>query len=102
MALRTIPEFLDPRTSGLTFSCLVTRVSSQKEDIRQALSCLGPVKADQTLDHEAQGRLLNAWSQTTNPHACAHDRPVYFRLSLDAVRRKLGRTRLGCGFENEG
>ena len=102
LALRAIPDFLDPRTSGLTFSRLVTRVRNQKEDLHQALSCLGAIKAGQLLDREAQGRLLNAWTQTTNPHACAHNRPVYFRLSLDEVRRKVGRTGLGCGFEKEG
>ena len=101
LALRAIPEFLDPRTSGLTFSRLVTRVRTQKEDLHQALSCLGAIKAGQVLDREAQGRLLNAWTQTANPHACAHNRPVYFRLSLDEVRRKVGRTGLGCGFEEE-
>ena len=102
LALRAIPDFLDPRTSGLTFSRLVTRVRTHKEDLHQALSCLGAIKAGQVLDREAQGRLLNAWTQTDNPHACAHNRPVYFRLSLDEVRRKVGRTGLGCGFEQDG
>ncbi len=102
LALRAIPDFLDPRMSGLTFSRLVTRVRTHKEDLHQALSCLGAIKAGQVLDREAQGHLLNAWTQTANPHACAHNRPVYFRLSLDEVRRKVGRTGLGCGFEKEG
>ena len=101
VALRAIADFLDPRESGLLFSRLITRVRGHKEDFRQALACLGAVKAGQPLAREEQERLLNAWVQTTNPHACAHNRPVYFRLSLDEVRRKVGRTGLSCEFEKQ-
>lgn len=99
LALRAIPDFLRPKTSGLLFSRLLTRVRSQQEDFIQALSCLGAVKAGEALTPETQQRLLNAWLCTTNPHACAHDRPVYFRVSLDEVRRKVGRTCPSCASE---
>ena len=99
VALRAVPDFLEPQSSGLIFSRLLTRLRSKKEDITQALSCLAALKAGQMLSREAQERLLTAWTQTAHPHACAHDRPVYFRLSLDEVRRRLGRTGLSCGFE---
>jgi DNA mismatch repair protein MutL len=85
--------------SGLVFSRLLTRLRSKKEDITQALSCLGAMKAGQALTQEAQELLLTSWTQTSNPHACAHNRPVYFRLSLDEVRRKIGRTGLSCEFD---
>jgi DNA mismatch repair protein MutL len=101
MALRAIPDFLNPPESGLLFSRLLTRVRSQREDFHQALACLSAVKAGEPLVREAQERLLNAWIQTANPHACAHNRPVYFRLSLDEVRRKVGRTGLSCEFDRE-
>ncbi len=97
-ALRVIPDFLDPKESGILFSRLLARMR-RKEDIKQALSCLGAIKAGQSLTHEEQERLLHSWVQTTNPHACAHNRPVYFRLSLDEVRRKVGRTGLSCEFD---
>src|SRR5262249_55218683 len=99
VALRAIPAFVDAKESGLLFSRLLLRVRGQKEDFRQALSCLAAVKAGQPLPREAQERLLAAWAQTANPHACAHNRPVYFRLSLDEVRRKVGRTGLSCEFD---
>ena len=99
IALRAVPDFVDPQSSGLIFSRLLARLRNKKEDITQALSCLAALKAGQPLSREAQERLLTAWTQTTHPHACAHDRPVYFRLSLDEVRRRLGRTGLSCGFE---
>ena len=99
VALRAIPVFVDPRESGLLFSRLLTRVRGHKEDFRQALSCLAAVNAGQPLTREEQERLLASWTQTANPHACAHNRPVYFRLSLDEVRRKVGRTGLSCEFD---
>ncbi|HEV8712962.1 MAG TPA: DNA mismatch repair endonuclease MutL [Candidatus Binatia bacterium] len=101
VALRAIPAFVDPKESGLLFSRLLMRVRNQKEDFRQALSCLAAVKAGQPLAREAQELLLAAWTQTANPHACAHNRPVYFRLSLDEVRRKVGRTGLSCEFDRQ-
>jgi len=102
VAVRAIPEFVDPRESGLLFSRLLMRVRGRKEDFRQALSCLAAVKAGQPLAREVQDRLLASWTQTANPHACAHNRPVYYRLSLDEVRRKVGRTGLSCEFDKQG
>jgi DNA mismatch repair protein MutL len=99
VALRAVPEFVAPAESGLVFSRLLVRVRSQKENFHQALSCLGAIKAGRPLVREAQERLLSAWAQAANPHACAHNRPVYFRLSLDEVRRKVGRTCLSWEFE---
>ena len=99
LALRAIPDFLPPRASGVVFSRLLKRVRNGPEDFAQALSCLAAIKAGEPLEPEAQQRLLTSWVRTTNPHACAHDRPVYFRLSLDEVRRKVGRTGLSCEFE---
>jgi DNA mismatch repair protein MutL len=97
-AVRAIPDFLKPKESGMVFSRLLARLR-QGEDLKQALSCLGAVKAGQPLTREEQERLLHSWVQTANPHACAHNRPVYFRLSLDEVRRKVGRTGLSCEFD---
>jgi DNA mismatch repair protein MutL len=96
VAVRAVPDFVDPREAGVLFSRLLVRVRNGKEDVVQALACLGAVKAGQTLTREGQERLLTAWVQTAHPHACAHNRPVYFRLSLDEVRRKVGRTGLSC------
>lgn len=99
VALRSIPDFLDPRQASVIFGRLLTRVRSGKEDFQQALACLGAIKAGQTLEKDAQEKLLIVWTKTTNPHACAHNRPVYFRLSLDEVRRKVGRTGLSTEFD---
>jgi len=100
VALRAIPDFIDPRESSLIFARLLQRVRTGKEDIHQALACLGAVKAGKELPKELQERLLAAWEMAENPHACAHNRPVYFRLSLDEVKRKIGRTGLSSEFDS--
>jgi DNA mismatch repair protein MutL len=99
VALRAIPDFLDPHTASLVFARLLMRLREGKEDLYQALACLGAIKVGQALPTETQERLLVAWARSTNPHACAHNRPVYFRLSLDEVKRKIGRTGLSAEFD---
>lgn len=98
-AIRAVPDFVDPRAVSLLFARLLTRVRLGRENLSQALACLGALKAGQALTAEAQERLLAAWARAENRHACAHNRPVYFRLSLDEVRRKVGRTGLSCEFD---
>jgi DNA mismatch repair protein MutL len=99
VALRAIPEFVDPREASVIFARLLLRLRAGREDLFQALACLGAVKAGKELMREEQERLLTAWERTANPHACAHNRPVYFRVSLDEVRRKVGRTGLSAEFD---
>jgi DNA mismatch repair protein MutL len=99
VAVGAAPDFVEPRQAALLFARLLTRMRNGKEDVHQALACLGALKAGQTLTREAQEQLLTLWARTDNPHACAHNRPVYFRLSLDDVRRKIGRTRLSVEFD---
>ncbi|MFL6647735.1 MAG: DNA mismatch repair endonuclease MutL [Sulfurifustaceae bacterium] len=101
VALRAIPEIVPVRDSARIFTQLLARIRGGREDLLQALSCLSAVKAGAVLAPEQQDRLITSWRQTANPHACAHNRPVYYRLSLDEVRRKIGRTGLSCEFDHK-
>ncbi len=100
-ALRTIPEMVSPKDSARVFSQMLARARSGREDFAQALSCLSAVKAGVSLERERQERLVADWRRTANPHACAHNRPVYHRVALDEVRRKVGRTGLSCEFDQK-
>lgn len=100
-ALRSIPDFLDLRDAEVVFKRLISHLkeaarAKRGEEAAKALSCFAAVKAGMVLSQEEQERLIQEWSNTENPHACVHNRPVYFRLSLDEVRRKVGRTGLTC------
>lgn len=99
LALRAIPDIVPPRDSARVFSQLLARARSGREDFHQALSCLSAVKAGQPIERERQERLISDWRRTANPHACAHNRPVYYRLALDDVRRRVGRTGPSCEFD---
>ena len=69
----------------------------RSETLPQMIACLAAVKAGTALSLTEQQRLLRDWGKSPQLHACAHNRPVYFRLSLDDVRRKIGRSVGGCG-----
>ncbi|MFN3476780.1 MAG: DNA mismatch repair endonuclease MutL [Candidatus Methylomirabilales bacterium] len=100
-ALRAIPDFLDPREAEVVFKRLIGSLkeaprAKRAEEAAKTLSCLAAVKAGTVLSPEEQERLIQEWSNTDNPHACVHNRPVYFCLSLDEVRRKVGRMGPPC------
>lgn len=100
-ALRAIPDFLDLRDAEVVFKRLIGHLkeaarAKRGEEAAKVLSCFAAVKAGMVLSQEEQERLIQEWSNTENPHACVHNRPVYFRLSLDEVRRKVGRTGPTC------
>lgn len=98
VALRAIPDFINPKDASMIFTRWLVRVRQHAEDFHQALSCVAAVKAGRELMREEQSRLLERWARVANPHACAHNRPVYYRLALDEVRRKIGRTGQSCEF----
>jgi DNA mismatch repair protein MutL len=54
------------------------------------------MKAGTTLSLPEQQQLLRDWGKSPQLHACAHNRPVYFRIGLDDVRRQIGRTAGSC------
>ncbi len=101
-AVRSVPAFLDPRAVEGVFRHLIAHLrgiepSKRDDEVARTLSCLAALKAGKTLSKEEQERLLLEWSHSTNPHACVHNRPIYFRLSLEEVKRKVGRTGGSCG-----
>ena len=73
-----------------------TVTERRSETLPQMLACLAAVKAGTPLSLPAQQQLLRDWEKSPQLHACAHNRPVYFRLSLDDVRRRIGRTAGSC------
>jgi DNA mismatch repair protein MutL len=101
LAVRAIPEIIPAR--GVEPFChrLIRRLRDdtaerRAETIPQMLACLGAVKAGTSLSLVEQQRLLRDWERSRQLHACAHNRPVYFRISLDEVRRKIGRSAGSC------
>jgi DNA mismatch repair protein MutL len=101
VAIRTIPEMVPARQAESVCRRLVQRVRDnvserRGETLPQMLACLTAMKAGTALTLPEQQQLLRHWERSAHLHACAHNRPVYFRLSLDEVRRRIGRTAGSC------
>ena len=102
VAVRGIPEVAPAGQAESLCRRLVQRLRDnvaerRSETLPQMVACLAAVKAGTPLSLTAQQQLLRDWGKTAQLHACAHNRPVYFRLSLDEVRRKIGRSIGECG-----
>jgi DNA mismatch repair protein MutL len=102
VAIRAIPEMIPVGQAESLCRRLVQRlrdntIERRHETLPQMIACLAAMKAGTTLSLMEQQRLLRDWGKSTQLHACAHNRPVYFRLNLDEVRRKIGRSVGGCG-----
>jgi DNA mismatch repair protein MutL len=101
VAIRAIPEVVPVGQAESLCRRLVQRLRDnvterRSETLPQMLACLVAVKAGTALSLPEQQQLLRDWGKSPQLHACAHNRPVYFRLSLDEVRRKIGRTAGSC------
>jgi DNA mismatch repair protein MutL len=101
IAIRTIPEMLPVSQAEVVCRRLVQRLRDttaerRQETLPQMLACLAALKAGTPLSLPAQEQLLRDWGRSPELHACAHNRPVYFRLSLDEVRRRIGRSAGSC------
>jgi DNA mismatch repair protein MutL len=102
VAIRAIPEVAPAGQAESLCRRLVQRLrdndaARRNETLPQMVACLAAVKAGTPLSLTEQQQLLSDWGKSSQLHACAHNRPVYFRLSLDEVRRKIGRSLGGCG-----
>jgi DNA mismatch repair protein MutL len=101
VVIRAIPEVVPASQAESVCRRLVQRLRDnvterRSETLPQMLACLAAVKAGTALSPPDQQQLLRDWGRCTRLHACAHNRPVYYRLNLDEVRRKIGRTAGSC------
>jgi DNA mismatch repair protein MutL len=54
-------------------------------------ACRSSLKAGERLSREDMEDLLKSWGDLENPHVCPHGRPLYYRVHLKDIYRKLGR-----------
>ena len=54
-------------------------------------ACKISVKAGQKLTKEEMENLIKTWEELGEPKTCPHGRPVYYKLPLSEVYKKLGR-----------
>lgn len=102
VAIRAIPVVVpvsqtEPQCRQLVQRLRNNTLERRHETLPQMIACLAAMKAGTTLSLTEQQRLLGDWGESAQLHACAHNRPAYFRLNLDEVRRKIGRSVGSCG-----
>ncbi|RUM59150.1 MAG: DNA mismatch repair endonuclease MutL [Persephonella sp.] len=61
------------------------------EKIIGEIACSKSVKAGDILSNTEAQIILENWIRTDNPNLCPHGRPIYYKLSLNEVKKVLGR-----------
>ncbi len=93
LKITAIPYFVEEKEAEKLFFEILEEMDRKKpvEDILADISCKSSVVAGDLLtDKEAQ-LILKNWLLTDNPNLCPHGRPIYYRLSLEEVRKVIGR-----------
>ncbi len=61
------------------------------EEIFSTMACKQSVTAGDKLNKEKAQSLLEMWIRTNNPNLCPHGRPIYYKISLDEIKKAVGR-----------
>ncbi len=61
------------------------------EEMFSRISCRQSVMAGDKLNYEKAKSILEMWIKTENPNLCPHGRPIYYKISLDEVKKAVGR-----------
>jgi DNA mismatch repair protein MutL len=61
------------------------------EEMFSRISCRQSVMAGDKLNYEKAKSILEMWIKTENPNLCPHGRPIYYKISLDEVKKVVGR-----------
>jgi len=61
------------------------------EDMFSMIACKQSITAGDRLNTEKAKALLEMWIKTDNPNLCPHGRPIYYKISLDEVKKAVGR-----------
>jgi DNA mismatch repair protein MutL len=61
------------------------------QEIFSQMACKMSVKAGDKLHEEKAYKLLEEWLKTNNPNLCPHGRPIYYKISVDDIKKHVGR-----------
>lgn len=66
-------------------------LNASAEEIFSQMACKMSVKAGDKLDKEKAHALIKQWLETDNPNLCPHGRPIYYKIKLEEIKKKVGR-----------
>ncbi len=93
LRILSIPDFVNEKEGKRLFFEILESYDKKKpvEDILADISCKYSITSGDILNNKEAQQLLKNWLLTDNPNLCPHGRPIYYRVSLDKVRKIVGR-----------
>jgi len=61
------------------------------ESLLGEIACDLSIEAGDILSDEEAKSLLKIWIETNNPNLCPHGRPIYYKIPVEKIRKKVGR-----------
>ncbi|MHA1560877.1 MAG: DNA mismatch repair endonuclease MutL [Promethearchaeota archaeon] len=100
--IRSIPVFINMRSNETLIKDMCIEIlhlgkeqsfSEKKREILQYIGCHKSIRAgDEIWDEKSIRKLIQQLDSCENPHACAHGRPVYIKISFKELDKWFHRT----------
>ncbi len=93
LSITAVPSFVSEKEAKKLFFEIIEEFDKKRpvEDILADIACKNSILAGDILSDKEAQTLLKNWLLTDNPNLCPHGRPIYYRISLDQVRKIVGR-----------
>ncbi|MGC9121176.1 MAG: DNA mismatch repair endonuclease MutL, partial [Sulfurihydrogenibium sp.] len=90
--LTAIPYNLETsKAVEVFYEVLESYPDTSNEKLASSLSCRMSITAGDRLTLEKAKQLIQEWIKTENPNVCPHGRPIYYKVSLDEIKKAVGR-----------
>ena len=91
--LKKIPIYISSKNVKNVILDLIHSLDTKLtiEDLIGEIACAKSIKSGEFLENKEAQAILKNWLATDNPNLCPHGRPIYFKISLDYVKKVLGR-----------
>ncbi len=93
LILKAIPYNLSLSSAEKTLQDVVEtgNLHITAQEIFSKMACKMSVKAGDKLNKEKAYSLIEQWLKTDNPNLCPHGRPIYYKISMDEIKKYVGR-----------
>lgn len=93
LIINKIPSFLkEEKVKDIILKLLESDIPEiELESMLADTACSVSVEAGEVLNEEEAKSILRSWIQTDNPNLCPHGRPIYYKISVETIKKKVGR-----------
>ena len=91
--IKQIPSFSKGRDiKKMIFKLLESEYPEVEiESFLGEIACDISIEAGDIMSNEEAKNLLKIWIETDNPNLCPHGRPIYYKIPVEKIRKKVGR-----------